>query len=126
MDSPFAFSKTIKPIPLNDVDANLEGKKIKLSGWGKTENEDSPARLRETSLKVTENMDIESMKKSFGFNPIFRFIMGGDIKDAFHGLRMSLDQGSSFCQGDSGGIIYRNKMIYNLNHFAFIITHLFL
>ena len=62
LDSPFTFSKTIKPIPLNDVESNLEGKNIKLSGWGKTENEKQPGRLREISLKVTENMDIESMK----------------------------------------------------------------
>ena len=90
LDLPFTFSKSIKSIPLNDIEENLVGRKVKVSGWGKTEKELYPTRLRATTLKVTEHMDMNRMA---------RYGRHG------YGIGMSFDQNAAgrFCQGDSGG-----------------------
>ena len=87
IDPPFELSNKIQQIPLNDVVENLEGRNLEISGWGKTENEENPKRLRKTTVKVTEH-------------PFF--------KD-FHGIAMSFQQNTGLCQGDSGGKIYFNE-----------------
>ena len=89
VDPPFEFSNKIKQISLNDVVESLEGKKLEISGWGKTENELHPKRLRKTTVKVTEH-------------PFFKY---------FHGIAMSFQQNTGLCSGDSGGKIYFNEMI---------------
>ena len=88
VDPPFEFSSKIEQIPLNDVDENLEGKKLKISGWGATENELHPEHLRKTIVKVTEH--------PCGFSHCMDF----------HGIAMSFQQNTGLCKGDSGGKIY--------------------
>ena len=91
LDFPFTFSKSIKSIPLNDIEENLVGRKVKVSGWGKTEKEIYPTRLRETTLKVTEHMGMKRMARY-------------DDRHGY-GIGMAFDQNAAgrFCQGDSGG-----------------------
>ena len=74
---------------MNDVVESLEGKKLEISGWGKTENELYPKRLRKTTVKVTKH-------------PFFKY---------FHGIGMSFQQNTGLCSGDSGGKIYFNEMM---------------
>ena len=82
INPPLPKTSRINVIQLNDAENNLVGKKVKLSGWGKTENENDPSRLRATSVKVSELSTDRKYGKLIG---------------------MSYTQDTGLCQGDSGG-----------------------
>ena len=95
VDDSFTFSKTIQSIPLNDIEYDLVGREVKVSGWGVTENELSPSHLRETTIKVSGIMDPMRMAQ---------------LGRHGYGLGFRFDQDTAFCSGDSGGKITQNIM----------------
>ena len=95
VDPPFEFSNKINQIALNDVEKNLEGRKLEISGWGKTENELHPKRLRKTTVIVTEHpLKDTRMTEKHGY-----------------GIGMSFQQNTGLCNGDSGGKTDFNETI---------------
>jgi len=89
LSSTAPYTDTIRPIclPCGLVNANLQGKSFKLTGWGRIENSGSiPSVLREASLPFVSNA---VCKRRFR-NIFSTHICAGNAK-------------SSSCNGDSGG-----------------------
>ena len=71
---------------MNEEYSNLEGETATLSGWGKTEKENSPALLSEITSKITSD---------------------ADDNRGMARIRMPNTAGSGVCNGDSGGNILK-------------------
>ena len=87
IDKPFTESDSTKIIQMNDQYSSLEGKTATLSGWGKTESENSPALLSEITSMITKD--------------------GADSR-GMRVIRMPNTAGSGVCQGDSGGNTFKS------------------
>jgi len=83
---PFEESDKIKPIQINDVFNNLDGKEVLISGWGRTTtaNPSRTSQLQALNM-IIKNEDVPS-----------KFIYDGIIS-------MLSSEGKGSCFGDSGG-----------------------
>ena len=75
-------NKRIKPIRINDVQRNLKGKDVLISGWGKTTEVHSPLQLRKAVMKITRHRNDYRAGKT---------------------IEMMSFNGIGACFGDSGG-----------------------
>ena len=93
IDPPFEESDKIKPIPINDIHENLDGKEVLISGWGKTTAKTYPNQLQ--ALNITIN---------YG---------------QYSGLITMLNSNAEgACLGDSGGnnaVNYRENIILHIS-----------
>jgi len=79
IDPPFEESDKIKPIPINDIHENLDGKEVLISGWGKTTAITYPDQLQALHIKITNHTLRPGM------------------------ISMLSSEGEGSCFGDSGG-----------------------
>jgi len=84
IDPPFEESDKIKPIQINDVHEDLDGKEVLISGWGKT----TTSTLASSQLQAL-NLTINSKFYSVQFNDEM--------------ISMISSEGKGACLGDSGG-----------------------
>ena len=80
IDPPFEVSDSVKPIQINDMDSNLEGQKVLMSGWGATTSDYHPDQLSEVLMEI----------KSQEYSDFWVIIMESS-------------KGEGACYGDSGG-----------------------
>ena len=79
IDPPFEESDKIKPIPINDIYENLDGREVLISGWGKTTAITYPNQLQALHIKITSHTLRPGM------------------------ISMLSSEGEGSCHGDSGG-----------------------
>jgi len=84
IDPPFEESDKIKPIQINDVHEDLNGKEVLISGWGKTTTSTS-ASPQLQAVNLTVNSKFKSV----------------EYKDEM--ISMVSSEGKGSCLGDSGG-----------------------
>ena len=84
IDPPFEESDSVKPIQINDIDSNLIGQEVLMSGWGATTSDSHPDQLREVLVEITSQE-----------NPILGY--------GYWVITMESSEGEGACYGDSGG-----------------------